>query len=137
MSAVADLGTYLLANSGVATLIGTRLYANKLDQGETLPAVTLQVISQTHAQHLKGISAAGTTRIQLDVFAETRLAADAVAEAIVAALKLLAATPATIGAATPVCDLEIQGPRQGSEPPADGSDEWTYSSSMDVLLNVG
>jgi hypothetical protein len=137
MSAVADVVTYLLANAGVSALIDTRMYTDKLDQGETLPAVTAHVISRTHVQHLKGITAAGTIRIQLDVSAETRLAADAVADAIVAALKLLAATPATIGAGTPVCDVEIQGPRHGQEPPADGSDEWTYVSSVDAILNLG
>ncbi len=137
MSAAADLRTYLLANAGVAALIGPRCYPGSVKQSATLPAVAYWVISRTHVQHLKGITDAGTIRIQLDAQAATRLAADAVAEAIVAALKLLAATPATMGAGTPVCDVEIQGPRHGQEPPADGSDEWTYVSSVDAILNLG
>jgi hypothetical protein len=136
MSAAADLRTYLLANSGVAALIGTRCYPGTIRQAATLPAVAYWVISRTHVSHLKGITAAGTIRIQLDANAALETDADAVTEAIVAAMKILAATPQTIGS-TPVCDVEIQGPRQSTEPPADGSDEWTYVSSVDVILNLG
>lgn len=137
MSAAADVRTYLLANSGVAALIGDRCYPGAVKQSATLPAVAYWVISRTHVRHLKGIAAAGTIRIQLDAQAALEPVAEAVAEAIVQAMRLLAATPATIGAGTPVCDVEIQGPRHGQEPPADGSDEWTYVSSVDVILNLG
>lgn len=132
-----DLRDYLLANAGVAAAVGDRMYAWAIKQGSTLPAVHYHVISRTHAQHLGGITTAGTMRMQLDVYASTRLAADTAAEAIVAALRTLAAAPATIGVGTPVCDLEIQGPRHEAEAPDDGSDDWTYRSSLDVLLNLG
>lgn len=137
MSVAADLATYLLAQSSVSALIGSRIETDKLAQGETLPAVMLQVISRTHVQHLQGITTAGTVRVQIDCYAATRLAADAVAEAIVAALRLLAATPAAIGAGTFVGDLEIQGPRSEATGPDDGSDEWEYVASLDVILYVG
>jgi len=137
MSVRSDVRTYLLAQSGISDLVGTRIYPGVLPQGATRPAVEMHVISRTHVQHLQGIQAAGTVRFQFDVSAETQLAADAVAEAIVAAFRSLAASPATIGAATYVGDLEIQGPRDTSEPPDDGSDAWTYGASLDVILYVG
>lgn len=136
MSASKDLRTYLLADTAVAALIGTRLYPDALEQGCELPAAVYQVISRTHVQHLQGITTAGTVRVQIDCYAATRLAADAVAEAIVAALRLLAATPAAIGAGTFVGDLEIQGPRSEATGPDDGSDEWEYVASLDVILYV-
>lgn len=137
MSAPADLATYLLANAGVAALIGTRIEPDKLPQRATLPAVVYYRISGTHAESLSGIRSAGTCRVQLDAYAATRLAADAVGEAIVAALKLLSVGQQTIGSGTAVCDVEIQGPRSDRQPPADGSDEWTYISSVDALLTIG
>lgn len=137
MSAANDLRTYLLANTAVAAAIGTRMYPDALEQGAALPAAVYQVISRTHVQHLQGITTAGTVRVQIDCYAATRLAADAVAEAIVAALRLLAATPAAIGAGTIVGDLEIQGPRSDATGPDDGSDEWEYVASLDVILWVG
>jgi len=137
MSAPADLRTYLLANAGVAALIGTRMYPDQLPQGATLPAVVYYRISGTYAESLGGVKAAGTCRVQLDAYAATRLAADAVGEAIVAALKLLSVGQQSIGSGTLVCDVEIQGPRSDRQPPADGSDEWQYICSVDALLNIG
>lgn len=136
MSAPADLRTYLLAQSGVSTLIGTRMYPNTLPQGATLPAVVYHRISGTHVESLGGIKAAGTCRVQLDGYAATRLAADAVGDAIVAALRSLSVGQQSIGAGTLVCDVEIQGPRDDQQQPADGSDEWLYVSSVDALLYV-
>lgn len=136
MSAPADLRTYLLANAGVSALIGTRMYPNALPQGATLPAVVYYLISSTHVQSLGGITAAGTCRVQLDCYAATRLAADGVSAPIVAALRLLSVGQQSIGAGTLVCDIEIQGPRDDQQEPADGSDEWTYISSLDALLNI-
>lgn len=136
MSAAADLRTYLLANAGVAALIVARMYPDALPQKATLPAVVYYCISATHVESLGGIKDAGTCRVQLDAHAVTRLAADAVGDAIVAALKLLSVGQHTIGG-TKVCDVEIDGPRHDRQGPADGSDEWTYISSVDALLNLG
>lgn len=134
----ADLRTYLLAAAGVSTLIGTRMYPGVLEQDVPRPAVVYYKISGTHVRTLGGIVAAGTVRIQLDCHAATRLAADAVAAAIVARLRTLAALgPTTIGAGSQVCDVEIQGPQDGHAPPVDGSDEWEHIASLDVILNVG
>jgi len=138
MSAAADLGTYLLADTGVKTLIGTRCAPDKLEQSWALPAVVYYTISRTHVGTLQGVAAAGMMRVQIDTYASTRLTADAVGAAIVAALKTLAAAgPTTIGAGTKVCDVEIQGPRDDRQAPDDGSDEWTYISSVDAILNLG
>ena len=137
MRAPADLRTYLLANAGVAALIGTRMYPNALPQGATLPAVVYYRISGTHVESLQGIKAAGTCRVQLDCYGATRLAADGVSAAIVAALRSLSVGQQSIGAGTLVCDVEIQGPRDDQQQPADGSDEWTYISSLDALLWIG
>lgn len=134
MSAPADLRTYLLAQSGVSTLIGTRMYPDALPEGATLPAVVYYRISGTHVESLGGIKAAGTCRVQLDAYAATRLAADAVGDALVAALRSLSVGQQSIGAGTIVCDVEIQGPRHDRQPPTDGSDEWEYICSVDALL---
>lgn len=136
MSAAADLRTYLLANAGVKALIAARMYPSALPQQPTLPAVVYQQISGTHCQSLGGVLTAGSRRIQLDAYAATRLAADGLMAAIVAALRLLSVGQQTIGSGTLVCDVEIQGPRDDEQPPPDGSDEWTYISSVDVLLNI-
>ena len=138
MGAPADVRTYVIGDTGVAALIGTRMYPTNLPQACTLPAVTYHVISRTHEPTLKGVAAAGTMRVQFDCWAETRLASDAVGDAIVARLKVLAALgPTTIGSATKCNDVAIEGPRHDSNPPPDGSDEWEYCCSLDGLFYLG
>jgi hypothetical protein len=144
MGAPADVRTYVIGDTGVATLIATRMYPTNLPQACTLPAVTYHVISRTHEPTLKGVAAAGTMRVQFDCWAKTgpagggRLIADAVGDAVVARLKTLAALgPTTIGSATKVNDVAIEGPRHESNPPPDGSDEWEYCCSLDGLFYLG
>ena len=138
MSAALALRSYLLEASAISNLVGARVYPNTLPQGATLPSVVYYAISATHAPGLAGIVDAGTCRVQLDCYAATRLVADQVSAAIVARCKTLsAAGPTTIGTGTKVCDVEITGPRDDQQPPADGSDEWQYISSVDVVLSLG
>jgi hypothetical protein len=104
-------------------------------QDETLPAVAYHVISGQHEGELGGIDLAGEVRLQFDAHADTQLAAEAVTAAILAAARTLcAACPTTIGDGSPVCDVEVFGPRDLSEHLADGSDEWRFVSSVDLLL---
>jgi len=138
MSAAADLRTYLLANEAIAALVGTRFDPDKLPQRPTLPAVVYHVVSSTHAPGLQGIVDAGTCRIQIDCHAATRLEADEVSAAIVSRLKDLSALgPTVLDERTKVCDVEIVGPRYDRQPPADGSDNWQYISSVDAVLSLG
>ena len=135
MSVAADLRTYLLTVNGVSSLVGTRIHPGHVPQAETLPAVAYHVISGLQEGELSGIDLAGEVRIQLDAHAATQLAAETVTAAIVAATRTLcAACPTTIGIDSPVCDVEVFGPRDLTESPADGSDNWKYISSVDVLL---
>ena len=138
MGVAADVRTYIIGDAGVAALIGTRMHPTNLPQACTLPAVTYHIISRSHEPTLEGIAAAGMVRVQFDCWATTRLAADAVGDAIVARLKTLAALgPTTIGSATAVNDAGIEGPRHESNPPPDGSDEWEYCCSLDGLFYLG
>ena len=138
MATAADVRTYVVGATGVAALIGTRMYPTNLPQACTLPAVAYHVISRSHVPHLKGVADAGTMRVQFDCWAKTRLGADAVGDAILARLKTLAALgPTTIGSATKVNDVEIDGPRHDGTPPPDGSDEWEYLCSLDGLFYIG
>jgi len=142
MSAATDLRDYLLEldeedGSDLVDLIGSRLYPDALPQSPTLPAVVYYVISGTTLPGLAGIVADGEMRVQFDAYSLTRLESDEVAAAIAAMLKSLsAAGPTTIGDGTPVCDVEVMGPRHDRQPPADGSDQWTYITSIDAVLTL-
>lgn len=85
MSERADLRAAVLAQSSVAALIGARLYPQTLPQGATLPAMTMTLISRVGEQgHSNGGLA--LRRWQFDCWGESQADADAVADALVAAM---------------------------------------------------
>lgn len=138
MNIAQDARDYLLEDHSVAAAVGTRVYPAHLPQRPTLPAIVYQVISRSHLNHLGGIADAGQCRLQWDAYAATQAEADALADLMLARWRTLAATgPTTIGDGTAVCDVEMFGPIQRPEAPDDGSDQWTYVSSLDVVLSVG
>jgi hypothetical protein len=140
MNAARDLRTYLLADTTLAGLIGTRMFPGAIPQSADMPAVAYHQVSAGHLGSLGGIVAPGEVRIQLDSHAATRLVANQVAAAIVARLgDLSQAGPTKIGgtSGTPVCDVEVSGPRDDEQPPGDGSDNWQYIASVDAVLTLG
>lgn len=87
MSAETDLRTLLLATTAVTALVGTRVAADRIEQGATRPFV---VFSRTGTERSKGLD--GTVHgvkatFSLQCWADTRAAADAVAVAVTTALE--------------------------------------------------
>lgn len=75
----------LLDAGGVSALVGTRVSWVTRPQASALPAITLQVISGEHPQHLEGFEKE-ETRVQLDAWAASTAAASAIVKAAKAAL---------------------------------------------------
>lgn len=87
MSAESDLRALLVATSAVTALVGQRIAADRIEQGAARPFV---VFTRTGSAPLTGID--GTvykTLVSLDVqcWADTRLNAEAVADAASAAIR--------------------------------------------------
>lgn len=77
----------LVADADVAALVGERISPQPMPQAETLPAVTLKRISdQPIARGQRGPSGLRDARIQVDAWAATLVAAQAVADAVEAVL---------------------------------------------------
>jgi len=86
-----SLRTYLIADTTVKDLIGSRVYPSRLPDNPTLPAVVYQKISTTY-DIPSGHVAATRSRIQLDAWDDSQLVAWSVSEAIHAALDVGSAT---------------------------------------------
>jgi hypothetical protein len=80
------LVAYLLANAGLAGLVGTRVYWVERPQAEQLPALTLTKISAPRAYTMKGSAGLVAARVQVDCWAETFGTAKLVARSLVAAI---------------------------------------------------
>lgn len=84
----ASIRTRLLADASVAALVGTRIQSDVLEQGQTLPAITYQVIDTVPNETLAAISDVSRARVQVDCFGATRGAANALADAVRLSLQM-------------------------------------------------
>lgn len=82
MSLLTDLRSFLLADSTISSLIGSRFYPGELPQDATLPAIVYSTISGYRPQSQEGPSGIVRLRIQIDCWAETYAGAEALAEAV-------------------------------------------------------
>lgn len=82
MSLETEIRARLAADSTLSGLVSTRLYALKLPQEPTYPAVTYQRISGPRLSHLSGSSDFGTARLQIDSWGKPYLSVQSVAAAI-------------------------------------------------------
>ena len=75
--------TRLGAGSATAALIGDRVHWVLRPQGEVLPGLVLQVVSESRPQDLDGFEDMREARVQASAFAATYAAARALIEALI------------------------------------------------------
>jgi hypothetical protein len=97
--------SHLAQDSGVTTLVSTRIYQVRLPQSPTLPALRVQLISEPHNHHLRGPDGAARARVQIDTYVSDGIAdpygsIDAIGSAIRTALD---------GATFTVSGVEVTG----------------------------
>ena len=94
MTIAARLKGALSGNSGVTTLVSTRIYPLKLPQNSTYEAISYQRISNTPTD---GSTALRNSRWQINCWADTYAESQALALAVKAALEEYSDTTATPG----------------------------------------
>lgn len=82
----ADFRQHLLDIAAVSQQVAGRVYPVHLPQAVQYPAITYQQITGTSEQHLQGRSALRFVRMQVDVWAEDVLDAEAISQALDGAL---------------------------------------------------
>jgi hypothetical protein len=130
MSLAADLRTFLLAQSGISTLVGTRIYRSVRNQNDGLPAIVAQVLNDSSDHALDGILSARDALVQIDCFAATWVAVDALATAVEAELDSYSGA---IGDRT--CQAAfLTGRRDIEDDPVFGNEQNTPRVSMDFEM---
>lgn len=86
MTIADDIYTTLTGDAGVSALVSTRVYPMDMPQNATLPALTYTRVSETPLVNLDGENATRNSRYQVDCFASTYTGAQALAEAVKAAM---------------------------------------------------
>lgn len=86
MSMEAALRARLLAAAPVTAIVGQRVSWMDRPQGATLPAITLQIVTDDRTQNYGGFDGLQPGYVQVDLWATTYAAAKALKEAVIAAL---------------------------------------------------
>lgn len=127
-----SLQTYLLTKAAVTDEIGTRLYPNRLPKNPTFPCAIYNTITQSPQHHFGGAAPLTYATIQIDIFAQTQIAAHDAANGF------RDAADGYRGAAgsdyLQTCHLDIQ--RDDHDEPTDASDAPIYRVSQDWRVAV-
>lgn len=101
----------LEADAAVTAIVADRIYWLVRPQGETLPALVLQVISEERSQHLKGFDDMFEARVQVAAQSERYSESRTLIEAAIAALIDIAEVDAANGDDVIFWRGSIDGPR--------------------------
>lgn len=127
-----DLRTYCMTKSGITSLIGARMYASKMPQANrTFPCTVYSIISQVPGHVLAGAADYCESRVQLDHYAETKVASAALSEAFRNQLQGFPTTSASSMGASTVSSCVYLGSRDLYDEPRDASDVGLYRTSSD------
>lgn len=124
----------LLNSASVTDIVGRRVNWGERPQGEPLPALTLQVVSDPRPSHLKGLDGARSTRVQADCWAETLLQALALARAVIATLQPPAAVDGKKFGNARVDGQRDLGETVGSGNASLSSGTYIHRQSVDLLI---
>jgi hypothetical protein len=108
MSAETDLRALLVASAGVTALVGTRIAADRMEQGSARPFVVFARSASEPLQCLDGSVLKTLVTLDVQCWADTRASAEAVADAVTAAVRgvLTQTVPARAALFEPELDLE-------------------------------
>lgn len=127
-----SIRSYLLTKTVVTDIVGTRIYADKLPQTATLPAIEMTIVSDVPEMELNDLAGLTKARVQLACIATKRTTARSLAQAIrtcgIATIKGLYTSVQIRGVAVAdTFDSLLQ--------PTDGSDESRYQTAVDLLVD--
>ncbi len=127
-----NVRTYLQTKSAVTDLISTRMYPLRLPQNATMPAITYQIVSRTHEEHMTGAAGLALARLQLDCYATTHAGSHALAEAVRASMHGYRGTMGTDF--MQMCHLDNDF--DDVDDPRDASDDARYIFVQDWMIWV-
>ena len=113
------------------SLCAERAFPDTIPQGEGLPAIRYEVLSDRRDNDLSGLSGGRRARIQYDCYAKTRIEADELATAIET---LLGNQHGNVHGVW-IYELLPDNKYNRLDPPAEGSDEDRYRAVVDFTVH--
>lgn len=115
-----------LADTAVGEMVGTRGYWKQRVQGEPVPAIVFNIVSDPRPQHLKGFNDLRETIVQADCLDLTDIGATNLSEALVAALVPAVTSDGIIFNRAMVVDVRDGGDQSG--------DTFIHRTSVDFSI---
>ena len=137
MTMESDLRTFVIADGDVAALVGTRMFPQRIPQGQAMPAIRYNHIATTSDIHLGGVMGAARTTMQIDCYAETYEGSTDLAEKVRVALVADNNGSRTMGSTVVSQTILVDGSK-GDEAPfldPDGGDKWRFNRTSDYQLD--
>ena len=133
MTVEADLIGYLLADSGVAAIVGTRITPVSRTQGDPLPALTVTRVSGAPLYADEGEVGLTNARIQVDSWGSTYTSAKDLAAAV---LTRLSAVQDVLQGSTTFIYITMDNEQDFREGGA-GEPEYLFRVSQDFIVWTG
>jgi len=133
---IGDALYYELSNAAaVSALVGSRIYpAGDVPQNPTRPYIAWFKVDNIHARHQGGSSLLTQARFQLDAWAETGTAAEAIYEAVRGLLDNYAGELGDPADSVTVRSCTLDTDSSGSAPPTGGGPRGPQRQTMDFLI---
>lgn len=134
MTMESDLRAFVIANGDVTALVGTRMFPQRVPQGQSLPAIRYTLVVDTSDIHLTGVAGRAVSSVQLDCYSETYAEAVDLAEKVRVALVANNNGDRTMGS-TRVYRSQLTN--KSDEPPfqePSASDKWIFNRSLDFEI---
>lgn len=126
---------YLTNNTGVKALVKSRVYpAGDVPSSATLPYVVYQKLGDEHQITQCAASNVAAARFQIDGYAASALTADAVYNALRAALDGYYGEMGATGATVHVERIFLESDNADFIPPSDASERGPHRVSLDVTV---
>lgn len=122
---------YLLTQTAITDLVGTRIYPDVLPEACTLPAIVYSEISDNDNYHLSGVCTAAECRVQIDCYGATRASANAVGRKV---REIIGNGTSREMGGMQVLSCHSENGHTMQEQPVNGTDNWRYVRSRDFLI---
>lgn len=136
LSAEAHIRARLMGSADLVALIGDRLEPSASSELSDLPRVVYSLYAADHQEHHGGAAGLVFLGLQFDVFAASQATMVAVCEAIRNRLDGFRGTITTDGESRFFGRIHLDGERDESIPPSDGSDQIIYRRLLDFAIST-
>tara|TARA_R110000803_G_scaffold62272_4_gene122533 strand:+ start:471 stop:899 length:429 start_codon:yes stop_codon:yes gene_type:complete len=125
-----ELETYLAGLTTVGNSVANRIRPEVLEQNETLPALTYNIISADHDRALSGPIGKRQTRVQIDCYASTQQAAETLANEIRLEMDGYRGEWGTVF----VNEALLERSFSARDAPDNASDDWRFATVLEFMV---